>query len=493
MLQQAKIYFQNAFKSIKNPLFFLGFIMFFLSSVSVNIIAKTFNLYMQNANYNAASIIFVMSIITFPYTYKAFIIPLIDSVHIPVIDFLGKYKSLILYFYIIVIAAVFSLSIISIEHLWLTSVISFVGFLFGICIDAMVSGYFNSISPNDRTWIKGGLMGYNVGIFLAIQAPLFFSGMMHWQHVYRYISMILLCFIPIICFLPKCNTSAMEAGNEDANEINTNNADTTHTTQSYSAFTDKGEQYQSSFSWLFTRLSAYFSPFYILYGKIHSSRAFKAYAAPFSDLYSHYKSHFAWLLMTLAFYRAPDRLMGYLLTYVKREILGDHLYQIVTLIASISIFISPLLWSEIKNTHFDRLIFINKIHTATIFLFGIAVMLWYKTHSAILIYVMIVIFIALKFIRLLESSAWFSYHCDLTTNTKYFQSQLSICTSIEQGCAKIATLLMYPLLNLFGNAYIFFIIAFTSMPAIFALNKMKSYQEILTRVVSSTHTAASSK
>lgn len=439
MLHKAKQYLSNALKSVRNPYFFLGFTLFFLSSISVNIISKTFNLYMQDSHYNKAAVVIVMNLITFPYALKAFIIPLIDAIHIPVISYLGKYKSLILYFYSIVIAAVLALSIISIEHLWITSAISLIGFLFGICIDAMVSGYFNSVSPNDKTWIKGGLMGYNIGMFLAIQAPLFFSSSMNWQLIYSYIAIGLLCFIPVIILLPKCNTS-------------TNNTSDNTTVDSNIA-TD-------------------------------SSTTLSSYIAPFTDLYSHYKSHFVWLLMTLAFYRAPDRLLGYLLVYVKREILGNNMYQIVTLIASISIFISPLLWSEIKNTHFDRLIFINKIYTITILLFGATVAIWYKTHSLVALYSMIIVFIILKFIRLLESSSWFAYHCDLTTNTKYFQSQLAIFSSAEQGCAKITTLLLYPLLSYFGNTYIFFIIAFTSFPAILGLNKMKQYQELLTRELS---------
>ncbi len=428
MLYTTKAYVNSALKSIKNPYFGLSFFMYFLSSVSMNIIAKTFNLYMQDAHYNQAYVVYIMNIITLPFAFKAFIIPLIDALNIPILSYLGKYKSLIIYFYTIVIISVFALSQISIVYIRTTTCICLIGFLFGICIDAMVSGYFNNISQEDRTWLKGGLIGYNFGTFLAIQGPLFFATTIHWQIIYKYIALILICTLPVIIMLPKCNPDEQTLDNTSKPNI------------------------------------------------------LLAYKAPFDELYTHYKSHFVWLLITLAFYRAPDRLLGYILTYIKREILGTYMYQIITLISSISIFISPLLFSEMKDTHFDRLIFINQIHTTAIILFGIIVMTWYKTHINILMYIMILLFIALKFIRLLESSIWFAYQCDLTTQTKYFQSQLAIFSSAEQGCAKAATFILYPLLNIIGNAYIFFIIGLTSLPAILALNQMKNKQSLLTKI-----------
>ena len=450
----------SVINSLRQPLFMISLFTYLSTSLAFTVVAKTIVFYMSDMNFSLYHIALAGIFISIPQTYKALIVALIDYMPVPVIAKLGRSKSILIYFNISISVIILTISMIKVEHITWTLLLCFIGCAFGVCLDSINSGYFNNVSmDDDRTWMKGGNVGYNLGVFVALQLSAFLSKYYSWAVIYKWAVIFNVFLLPVLIFGPKCSKTRHVFG-----LIGENNG---------------------------------------IDSKIGMVKKLtEPYRRPIMSLYSMHKAYLCLLGVFIAFYRAPDRILGHMLTKIKLDLFGKDMYLILQCVGGIATVVSPLVWSEIAKTHYKRLKIVNTVHTSVIMMLGVTVFLWkrFEYRSCVSVVEMVsisfsvdagyigwiamcmamILFVVIKFVRIVESSTCFAYHCDLCEK-EYFQTQLAIISSVEQVCGKVLGVGVAYLTLFVSQPVLFIIIGATSAPAMLALEILKKRQRLLNK------------
>lgn len=409
------------------------------SAIIQALLSKAIGNYLLDVQTSFFISVLVSIIVSSPTVFKAVIVSTFDFLEIPVLPKLGRSKSLMIYLSVFVGCMMLLISFVDAAtthvvqifgtHLtvytgkFILTTLCFIGTMAAVCMDAVNSGYFNSIThKNNRIWINGGSIGYNICTSVALGHIVQSSQYIPWNIIFRYAIYSNLLILPLLIFGPKCNRV----------------------------------KYQTKHNLL------------------------SSYKEPANDLYQRHKKY-AWpLLIFIIFFRSPDKILSNILSLVKQEILGKELYGMSNkYLMPLVIVVGSLISTYISDNHYKRLRNINIVHSTGLLSLGLLVYLHQTGLYTWTLTALLIIFMLLKFIRIIESGICFSYQCDLASD-KFFQSQLTMISAVEFATGKLLAVPIAAIISLMGAPLGIAIATCCTIPAATQFRRLKRDQEIMT-------------